>query len=632
MFNSYSIGVTISLMNQISPGLSRIITDLAKTDEQAHKLQKRLDSIAVGFKASLGAIGAGVALASPFKAGLQEAEKFERALLRLKMIGGIDAATMSTVRSDALSGKFAGIGPAQQVDMFRDLHAAFGDKQHAMEFMPQFAAIARISETMYGKNIAGSEADLKALARVAERRGGTKSVAAMDSSMDLVTKILIASGGAVTPKDIQQFGARMGASFNTLSNEGLLKEWALMQEMGGSQAGTSMASALQNLAYGRGSEASGMHLRKYGMVDEAKNAKLLQEHYGDKWVNHRNKIEAGAIKGFDQLITDKMGWIQDVFLAQLKKSGVTSEKDIGLAAALMLSNRRGADDIALSATQLSRILKDYQIAVESKGYKEADRELQDNPVFKLDKLKKDWERALTNLGEAVLPTAIKAVNQMSDAFKWFNTFAEKNPGIIQNVTNGFLGLSAVLIGGGVIGLIANTVKSFILLKDVMLLLAGRGAIAAATTGLSGIALAAGPLAAALGPAVLGIAALVAAVAGMAWILDKFGKNPTSSDPSHGPRTRQSGDEHHDGDEWVPGHGRSGAGGYWRKPVSSTPAVAPYHRSSSPMRIQVDTHLDGRKVGQAVTEFWGREARRPMTGGTRPDGSMMPVSPGMTGAH
>ena len=104
MFEAYKIGVAISLTDHVSAGLASLTKNFAKTDEQAAMLQKRIEGISRGLKGGLIATGAGIALATMFKPAIEDAMKFERALLRLKDIGGINGQVVSQVRSDALSG------------------------------------------------------------------------------------------------------------------------------------------------------------------------------------------------------------------------------------------------------------------------------------------------------------------------------------------------------------------------------------------------------------------------------------------------------------------------------------------------------------------------------------------------
>ncbi len=480
MINAYAIGIRISLTNHVSPSLGRMMADLAKTESEAHKLQRRMDKIRDGFALSFASIGAGLALAAPFKAGLHEALNFERAVLRIKNIGGMDAASVTEIRGSALAGQFKGIAATETVDLFRDLHAAFGHTQEAKEFLPHFAEFARITQATFGKSAIAGEEDVKALAKFAERRGGTKSPQAMSEQLDLAMRILNASGGAISPKELLAFQARMGAMGIGMSNDGVAKMWALMQEQGGSKAGTALNSAMQNLINGRGTEGSGHVLRKIGWVDEAANHKNLREIYGDNWNKHLNKVTANALKNSDLAKEDMVGWVRDVGLPLINqyvdKQGVKdSKKREGMIVSLLaqaLSNRLGADSVALIATQMDRILKDHGIYQSSKGIRESGQQLDNSPLAKFQDLHARWETGLVNLGESALPIVVPLVEDLAISLRSFNEYAEKSPETIQHITSAFLGLAGVLIGGGVIGILANTTRSFVLLGETIALVAG----------------------------------------------------------------------------------------------------------------------------------------------------------------
>ncbi len=614
MFNAYSIGVSISLMNKVSPVLSRIINDFAKTDEQAQKFQKRLDSIKAGFVGSFGAISAGVAIAAAFKAPIQEAEKFERAMLRIRNIGGIDNYTLAGVRSNALSGKYKGIGATESVDLFRDLHAAFGEADKARELMPQFAEFARITQATFGKSGVAGEEDVKALAKFAERRGGTKSPQAMAEQLDLAMRIGNASGGAVTPKDLLAFQAKMGAAGILLSNDGLTKMWALMQEQGGSAAGNALNSGLQNIVFGRGTEASGITVHKLGWVDEKINTKHLKERFGDHWESHKNKVMGSSLIDSDLMKRDTVGWmLKDglpLISKYLDKMGITDpEKRKSETISLMVeafSNRKGQDSFALIATQMERIMKDAGLAVASKGLKESGDNLDNSPLSKIQDLHARWETGLTNLGESALPVVIPMMEHLTESLKQLNKYAEKNPDSIRRVSAALLGLSAVLVGGGMIGIIHNTVKSFKLLGQVLRVFPV-DKIGQVTTGLSKF-----------GAAFLRLAPLMAAYVGME--LGEYAANKINKKIQE-----SSGNGYSSMRDWFndTGFGRS-TGWFAHDPNEAMHFIqAP---SKKQIAVNVYNKVDERGITTMVTKGQSKEASRPQSGMRHFDGlmSMRPV--------
>ena len=467
MFDAYKIGVSIHLTNHVSAALASIGKDAAKTEAQVALLQKRLDSIKTGLKGGLMAAGAGLALAAMFKPAIDDAMKFERAMLRLKDIGGIDAKVLMTVRNQALSGKYGGVAATETVDLFRDLHAAFGDAKHAQEFMPMFTTVAAITQAKYGKSAIQGEADVKALGRVAERRGGTAGPKEMGQALDIMMKMQNASGGAVTPKDLLAFVSQMGAIGNTMTDKGLLQMWALMQEQGGSKAGTALNSGFQNILLGRGTEQSGHFLRKMGWVDDSKNETNLKELYGANWSKHVNKVTAGALRNADDAKHAPVQWMMDTGLPAinkyLDKKGITDPKKRDDETITLISqafsNRKGADSFALMATQLPRIMKDYKIAVESGGLAESKKSYDESPLKKFQELHAKFETAMTNLGLSALPVVIPLVERLANAFKTFNEYAQKNPETIKSVTKGILGIAGALVVLGGATVIVNGVRA-----------------------------------------------------------------------------------------------------------------------------------------------------------------------------
>jgi len=483
MFEAYKIGVAISLTNHVSPVLATIASDFAKTSKDAAAFEKRIESIRLGLITGLGAIGAGVALVSMFKSPIQHALEFERAMLRIKNIGGIDSGTLASVRSEALSGKYKGIDATESVNLFRDLHAAFGSAEHAKEFMPKFAAMARVTQGSYGKSALAGEEDVKALAKFAERRGGTASPKAMESALDTAMKIQNASAGAVTPKDLLAFTARMGAMGNQMSDMGIMKMWALMQEQGGSKAGTALNSAMQNLVNGRGTEKAGFWLHELGLVDEKANAAMLRKIYGDKAGQHKNAVTANSLVNSDGAREDTVGWVEETALPRIldyvHKQGITDEKKVNAKVSellsMALSNRLGADSIALIATQLPRILKDYNFASDSNGLAGSVKEYDKSPMAKMQDLSAKWETALVHLGIAALPTIIPLVESLSESIENFSKYANENKGTVEAITGSILRLSIAMVGLGSFRVLIYGIKAVQMTMDVLKSSAGGSA-------------------------------------------------------------------------------------------------------------------------------------------------------------
>jgi hypothetical protein len=637
MFEAYKVAVRISLINHVSGALSGLAKDFAKTDAQALALQKRIDSIKSGLKGGIIATGAGLALAGMFKPAIDDAMKFERAMLRLKDIGGMNPRFLSQIRGEALSGKYRGIDATETVDLFRDLHAAFGNAKDAHEFLPLFAGVARVTQGKYGKSSISGEADVKALGQVAERRFGTKSPAAMESVLDLAMKMQNASGGAVTPTDLRAFMARLGAMQMGMSNEGIMKMWALMQEQGGSKAGTALNSALQNLVNGRGTEGSGFVLRKIGWVDDNANQKHLKEIYGENWGKHLNKVTANSLVDVAMAKKDFIGWVEAVGLPKiskyLDKQGITDlqmrQDETTSLLAQALSNRLGADSSALIATQLPRILKDYNLAVDSQGARGSIASYDASPMAKFQRLRADYDTAMINLGLAALPVLIPMVNRLATAFKSFNDYAQKSPATVKQVAKGLLGLSAALVGFGTLTLVVNGIKAL----GLALSFAGVGGVGGAA-GIKGIAAAIGSVGT-TGTLLFGLAALGLAVYGITKGLEAVGGDGVHDEKNHpGMRFIRHGRGANNG-EWVRDLTVSQEhfgqhltrNGRWSRWENDIQTVNPT-KSYPDFNVTVVSKLNELEVARAVTRVQAKEASKPTSGRTDFDPRMQLIPIGM----
>jgi hypothetical protein len=628
MFNSYSVGVSLSLINHVTPGLNSIIGKLAQTEAAAKKLQDRLSSIKAGFTGGIIAIGAGLAMAAPFKIGIDHALKFEKAMLRIQNIGGMDPAMLKQIRGLALSGSVKGAGAAELIDLYKDLHVAFGDSKHAFDFLPEFAKANMIGKSIYGKNTIDGEKDALALARVAERRGGGKSPAVMHDQLDLVMRMRAASGGVLGAQDLDKFSQQMGTQFRFLSNDGIAKMMAVLAEMKGSQAGTAITSAYQNLLLGRGTEQAGFYMRKNHLVDEAKNDAELKRIYGAKWAQHRNKVTAGGAINAEQLKTDFVGWVIETAVPALRKNGITKDDDIAMEIAKMMSNRKGSSAASLIATQIRTIMKDYNLVNLSKNMDGQNDLAEDSAPGKFLILKEKWDVALTNLGVSAMPLAISTAEKLTKAIDWFNKTTQENPELIKNITNAFMTFSAVLVGGGVISILASATRGLWLLGSVITMVGGAAGIPSMTAALT----------ACLGPIGLVVTALgLLYVASQAFKPISQKEADAVRNPEH-PQLTPEALARSKAMGWKPAHINTDAEDkaiYIQKEKARAAKDTEARRAAdmyglNPVRTINNTIVmpDGRVLANVVTKEQAREATRPQLGTGRFDFGLTPPSPGM----
>lgn len=596
--NAYEVAIQLTLHNGVSNALAAVTMSLAKTNAEAEKLKANLATIKSQLLLGGLGIAAGVGIAAGFAPAISAAEKFERALLRVKNIGGITPAYVARLRGMALAGALP-IGAVGTVEAFKDLHTAFGSADDAFRFLPQFARFAAVGRIAYGRSDSDNDRDLLDLARVAERRGGSRSPEAMSRALDLVARVRAASGGVLGGADLLAFSGRTGSAFRMMSDEGIARMMGVMAEMKGSGAGTALMSAFQNLLFGRGTEQSGHYLRQFGLVDEAKNLRELRSIYGVHADAHRNKITAGALRGADLLASDPVAWVQQYMLPALAAKGITDQAGIAKAITQMLSNRTGANEFSLIATQLPTILKDARLVGASQGIDAQYRAAMANPVGRIEQLRSRWDTGLTNLGEAALPIVVPLVEGLTAGLQRFNQAAEKDPALLTGLAYGAAGLSAALVGGGLLMTVRGLAGAFRLLAAPLVAMSGAGpALGVLASGLGllrgalGVA-GAGAAGYAVGSVINdGISGLLSARAGRDTSLGVELYNllhPEDRGPS--------------------------------RPQSVMPR-------QSVVQVATAINLDGRRVADAVTVHQAREAARPRTGSPFFDGRIDLMSPGL----
>ncbi len=596
MFEAYRIAVELSLVNKVSTGLISITNDLRKTDAAAQGLHKNLGLIGMALA------GTGASMLLSLKGPLQMAMDYNRELAKLRQMGLGDL-QIKDAQKFVTATDIIGTSMQERMKLFVEAQGAFRESgmdgarslEAAKTMMPVLAQYQVAMGLLGGQHRGAHEGAMRSLNKTVEMMGGLGNTERAKEIADGIFKAVQSSGKMVDERQLKQFVAYGSSATNQL---GLRAIFGGLEPIIGELGGSTTAVGLRT-AYGRTNGM--MSLPPKLMLHEMAGLGMLDA-TGHKQTSYLANLQS----------TDAIGYASEL-LKMYHAHGIIRQTDVERENAIILGTN-GAKVYNKIMSQLPVIEESLKAYDKARGIAQTVKDNADSPMMAMEKFHKALADLGLVIGQTVLPVLTPLIQDFSNWLKDLNKF----PSLIKGLTLGFVGLaSAMTLGGGLM----LAVRGFGALSGALGLIGGAGGLLAAG---------------AASPIVLGIAGMAAALGGLTWLFDMF-KEKRASDPVLGPRNRTSGSEHHIGDVWHPGHGRSGAGGYWgpaETVQSGQGAHSPYVRSSSPMRqkIEVPVHLNGREIARAVANEWGNESRRPSASGTRFDGSMSPVSPGMAGAH
>ena len=620
-FEAYKIAVKLSLVNNVSTGLVALATQFQALNSHingANASMSQLERKMLGIK-RMGLIGGAMAGAgafglSLFAAPLEEAKKFQTEEAKFASLGFGDKVTNQAVQF-ANGMKTIGTSATENLALVSDAMAVFKDLHHAEFAAPIMAKMKFANEAVFGKEGGGAnERKFMDMLKVIEFRGGLSSQQEFGTQADYVQKVIAGSRNRVDAGQLLAALKTGGVALSQRSNESFyLGSEPLIQEFGGQRYGTGAMSIYQNLVQSRGTITAQQELDRLGLLDRSK--------IEFNSLGKLKKALPGAFKGSE--ILEKQGelaLLNQVLLPAFAAKGITSDEDVVRELGMIIGNRTGSGLMARIFQQRNTIAMQSEANKSAMGIDQLSGAANKTLAGKELDLHAKWRDVLKELGTTVLPIAIKAVEGLTDVLKGVIAFAREFPLLTKGLTIAFGVLAGLVAVGGTI----------MLAKSAFMALG----LAMPTAGIRGLAMSLGKAGLA-GAAIVGvyeIGKLAFALKDL-WdathregvTLSKYSQDRIAN---MSPQEKARFDAM-DGDfkplQPLPSGGMRATGS------SASPYIA--GRTTAGQTINNTIVMpDGRVLAKVVTEQWGNESRRPSAAGTRFDGSMSPVSPGMTGAH
>ena len=653
MFEAYSIGVRISLINHASAGLVALSQAFMRTHGDAEKLEARVKSIqGLLMKGGLLATAGGAMLGS-FKVPLDEAKKYQTELARFQSLGFGDAINTQADKY-ARGMQTIGTSTRDNLMLLGDAMAVFKDIHHAQIAAPIMAKMKFGNEALYGA--AGADANERKfmdMLKVIEFRGGLSSDKEFSAQANYVQKVIAGSRNRVDASQMLQALKTGGVALSRRENESFyLGGEPLIQEFGGSRYGTAAMSVYQNLVQARGTITAQQELYRLGLLDPSmvKFNKLGQ----------LKKALPGAFKGSEILERrGELALLEEVLLPAFAAKGITSEEDVLRELGMILGNRTGSSLMSRVYQQRRQLHIQSEANRHAMGIDEMATAGGKTMVGQEIDLHKKLSTLMQNLGETVLPLVIAGLERLIPAVKATADWIDRHRTLTKWLAVSFAALGAAMAIGGTVMMLTAAFRGLGLVIGIgpTVLAAARGLgvfakIVAFSTvggpgGLAAIGTSLSSVAGALGLLTQAAAVFMAAYAG--WkaggLINDNVINPAVQ--------RATGDKNDTWgsmlyDKFNPFNPATGKREFsWRSAMWATSddlkadrqREADYLRSGSRFIAskqqaagagQGDVYLDGRKVGKVLAPHLAGQMSGPQRGTSSFDPTQMPTPIGVGG--
>jgi hypothetical protein len=577
-FEAYSVAIRLRLLDSVSAGLISMASHFGAFNRHVNAsqaglndLEKRLNRIKMMGLVGGAAVGVGGAMLYSLKGPLNEAKAWAQESAKFASLGFGDKVN-ADAQKFAAGMKTYGTSATENLTLLSDAMAVFKDLGNARMAAPVLAQMKFGNEAVFGEGGKANESKFMDMLKVIEMRRGLSSPAEFARQANFVQKVIAGSRGRVDATAMLQALKTGGVAVSNMGNDDFyLGSEGLIQEFGGSRYGTAMMSIYQNLVQGRTTASASAELMRLGLLDKKG---VIYDTMG-----RVKKFKPGAFTGtglYNEGRQNPLNLLSEVLLPAFAAHGITSESGILLELGQILTNRTGSSLLARAFQQSPTLRNQWAANRSAQDIGQLVATGQNTPAGKLIELQAKWKDVLRELGNTVLPIAIKAVEGLTSIVRGILSFTRQFPTATKVLMLAFTGLAGLMVVGGAGMLIAAGFNAI-----GLALVVGKGLSLGAQ--LLNVAEGFGAVASRLGKlGVLGLAG--AAGYGLGTLLNKLGP---------------------DGDlgGWI--------GGKIYQATHSD--YLPSGAAKSSTNKAGDVYLDGHLVGKHLFPMAGAEANRPQTG-------------------
>lgn len=479
-FEDYSVAVRLSLINHVSSGLMTISKGLHSTGQDVDKLNAKMALI--GKQGAIGAamLAGGLGLAAMFKGPLNEAIKYQKEMAKLQQ-QGLGQFQIAEAMKFSEANKIIGTSLMDRTKMFTDAQGAF--RESGKSGFEALAAAKVISPVLAQYQVAtGMLADGKQgmahaqfmqMSKTMELMGGLNDVNKATQIADGIFKTVQSSGKMVSERDLRLFMSHGGVAVAGLTQKTIFAGLEpIIGELGGSTVATGLMTGYSR-THGM------MALTPSIMANEAlrlgvwEKDKVTRTKGGGARFLHGSPMNAELAHLQD---TDTIKFAQ-AMMGVYAKNHITSLSDMGRENNILFG-RTGGSIYTRVMQQMPVLLHSLDAYDKAQGISQTIEANKGSPMMKTLELSKAMDDLSLSIGQNVMPVFLPMLTKLTELSQELG----RHPALIKGFTYSLVGLSAVLLTGGLVNMIAASSKGFGLLFTV--LSGGGGITGAVLTGVS----------------------------------------------------------------------------------------------------------------------------------------------------
>ena len=402
MFEAYKVGIKLSLINHVSPGLLLMSKQLSQTDKAAELLQTRLNKIR-----PLGMTGAAPGRAGFMGLGvlakmIKPAEEYARQLNTMNT-AGLKHKEMADAIGTAwkTTGAVITTTASENLRSLMDLRNVMGNMEKARMALPVIARVQAVLAASSEGQIAGNAKELAySMAKELAIGGAAKSPEMFARQAELMAKVIIATHGRVTPEALNRVFARQ-AKFG-LGNE-------YRYEI--------LPSLIRDRAFSGGGGT-------------------------------------GAMKAAELAKANPFAWVQEALVPAIENQygkNLTRDQLMPHILEIARDNQLAAKLIMEFAFKPNDFLRDQASVRGTMSTADAYKAAISGDLNTAEEaLGAQWINFKTALMLSVVPVLIPALNKISSGLQDFARWTRENQPLVKNLVTGFAALAGTLAFGGVV--------------------------------------------------------------------------------------------------------------------------------------------------------------------------------------
>ena len=407
--------------------------------QHADKLRNKAGNLAM---AGAGATATGAVIGAPVVKGLNEAKHYQTEVGRVNALGLGDKVSAEAV-AFARNMKTYGTSQLDNLQLMRDGMSAFADVHHAEMVAPTLAKMKFANHAFFGEaEGADNERKFMDMLKVIELRGGLESKEKFEAQANIVQQVITATGGRVGPNEWLNMIKTGGIAAKGLKDDAFYYQMEpLVQEMSGNRVGTSLMSAYQNLYQGRTTKRSARKLEEFGLIGD--KSKVKHDKAGQV-----SFLDPGALLGAELFRENQFEWLEKVLLPQLAKKGITEKKQVLDAIGSIFSNRTASNLYSQMYLQRVQIHKNEKLNRGAADIGRLEKLGRDSAAGKELEAQSKLANLKLTMGGKILPLYAQGLEMAIAAITRLNGFMERNPTVAKVMITAFAVLAGLLLALG----------------------------------------------------------------------------------------------------------------------------------------------------------------------------------------